>query len=259
MINSKALLFGVALTTVANVGQVQAQSQVTIEKRYETEVKFNEPLPLEYTTHMDFRKGYVDFGVKFESLTRLCFIPLGNSKMTYSRIGAGHSLNLSMNNREPYCRSKGSLSPVFDLYMDGQEAIEVSVGGEGVLTGYKVVAYTTGAISDPNAEQIYVDAVINSLGSAGGHALSYQVEPNVTYELIIGDGLAIFDTTKDAEMANVAVSYVNAENHKLTIATIDSAQKAYLTTDGTMNFFFVDDGLLNKGGVTVNLKRVNLN
>jgi hypothetical protein len=111
------------------------------------------------------------------------------------------------------------------------------------------------AVSASAQEVIFVDAVKNCLGPNGGEYYPVKVKKGATYELSIQDGTAIFNTHDNAEMATVGVMYVGV-NRKMIIGTIEKGKKTAVKTQGDIYLFFVDDALLNKGGMNILIKEM---
>src|SRR5688500_3598944 len=93
-------------------------------------------------------------------------------------------------------------------------------------------------------ENIYVDAIKNCLGPNGGTYYPLKVKKNVTYELGITGGYAVFNKNDSAAMDNVGVMFVTPQR-KMVIRVVEKGQKISVTTQGNLYFFFVDDALLN--------------
>ncbi|WP_125782539.1 hypothetical protein [Pseudoalteromonas rubra] len=106
------------------------------------------------------------------------------------------------------------------------------------------------------AQSIYIDAVSNSLGNNSGTYKHVIVQRGLTYEIVLTENDAIFNTHDNAKMVNLGVMYVQPPR-KMTIKTIEQGKKTYVETEGNLYFFFVDDARLNSGGATVDIKEVN--
>lgn len=103
---------------------------------------------------------------------------------------------------------------------------------------------------------IYVSATKNCLGPGDGKYKRMRVPKNVTYVITVKRMNAVFNTDDNAKFGNVVVMYVEPPR-KMMIKTIKPGEKTYVTTEGNLLFFFVDDPDLNKGGALLEVKRVN--
>ena len=102
---------------------------------------------------------------------------------------------------------------------------------------------------------LYVSATKNCLGLGDGKYKRMRVSKNVTYVITVKRMDAVFNTDDNAKFGNVAVMYVEPPR-KMMIKTIKPGEKTYVTTEGNLLFFFVDDPDLNKGGALLEIKRV---
>ncbi|WP_421173660.1 hypothetical protein [Aeromonas enteropelogenes] len=121
--------------------------------------------------------------------------------------------------------------------------------------GFLLAAYCNYSFS---AETIYVDANNNCIGTnSSGAYYKVTTEKNEIYQLTLGSGDAVFNVDEGSKMGNVGVMYVEPPR-KMKIATIARGEATYVTTEGNLYFFFVDNCLLNEGGVNVNIHKVEL-
>ncbi len=123
--------------------------------------------------------------------------------------------------------------------------------------GVKIITEQTDMCPEfPKDRRIYVDAIQNCLGPYGGNYYHIKVKRNTVYEISIESGEAVFNTKDGAKMLNLGVMFVEPPR-KMTIKPIGHAKKTYVTTEGNLYFFFVDDARLNRGGFNVRIKEVN--
>lgn len=286
-----------ALLSVSAIGQVSAEvlteASATV---YLSDISDSYPVRLDApeSSSLFYPKGrmYANFNGQFKSVKEICFsanIQSSNPQVTQRNFYLwGYSPELDATGAIQtikYVQDDGTKSNISciqtvtltDDLAKGEmsELYRIAVSGSQHTESYLMVDNITVTVKGefiPNESVpetpvgcseglVYINGQYNSVGYSQGDYLTCDLEPNITYEMLTvnkGESSPIHNTSTFAEMQNVGVVY-NKPDGTRRIKTISDVDNTYITTDGSVSFFYADPtGEDNDGGNYVKFKRVNL-
>ncbi|WP_210499165.1 hypothetical protein [Vibrio crassostreae] len=227
-----------------------------------------------------FEPSTLNFNADFSDVRQVCFLSSGefinepNREYTWASVrvtGSMDTIDLALTNGLEYCTSMSKMA--LEAEKDGIIPIELSINNTSpVRWDYikaRILYFGQYDKHEPETPPlscsdglVFVDATENSISPANGtHAyVECELEPNITYEMKVvkvDEANGVHNTDTTAKFENVAATFVKPTGEKR-IDTINNYEKTYITTDGSVKFFYSDENDNNFSGNYVEFKRVNL-
>ncbi|WP_413111952.1 hypothetical protein [Thaumasiovibrio sp. DFM-14] len=148
-----------------------------------------------------------------------------------------------------------NLPQYFEKLEDGEILLGLGRSGSMEHVELNSLTATFCGVRVLDGQTVFVDATQHALGSVDGAAMSWPVEPQVTYVATVSGNAS---DGQNRKLAGVSVQYNDPRARANVVKNMIPDQPTYIHSEGELRFFYVSETDENTGGYTVSLKRVNL-